>query len=517
MEFPKEQIWWNAAYVFAFLVVTTAFLAGAVFLIRAWMVRSKPTDRNEHGTQLQELSSGKQIEQFEIAESEETRNYASLWFEGNKGHPRNVPLVRSVHHSPIPPAISGGGGRNLHLSVHKRSQPSGARNSLDSNPATICVKKSPPNYINVIPSTLSPDHTRRKRYAPSELMALQQRLPSHSDEGPVLLSSLLRYDVVLPLVIVTSPEEAEARIAECGHFLREQDSVSRVLGLLQLVSLGASEFIYGNPTHFLESFCRQLVHVSRAIAGFDNLREELVDPMVGVKTLRVELLELLLSFVASFCWEHWHLEHIIQSLEGGIGFSSATLGMETFKLSYQGFFLRWDLRPFKVNRPTIFGLFCRFLEAGHVVQPQSSACRRLATLFIECAANTKCLEYRELFPVVAHGITSSDRGSTVAFFYDILTEITSRHLVCCLSAHDVFSLDSVLQAIIRYGLESTQNDRVRHKVANLCQIIGDRFAEVSLWADSSNIGNPSHEELASPLAPGAWRSYLQNTHASFGG
>lgn len=487
----EEHILENAAIFFAALTGATSILALLVFSVRAWLVRTTSAVRNDSAPP-------KEVPALDVLVS--LHDYAYNWF--------NVAKAPSAKFEP--PKIRK--QRWPHRGSHSRS---GIPTNEEFTPDTSNTKslgsgeklppdlkplpKVSPRYLDLIES-ITPILPRK--YLPTELIALQPQ--SHAPPAPLHLSALLNYPSAVAPVDIASPKQAELAIAECVALLSSTDGPSRTFGILRFLRLGCSRGVFTCAVHFVEAYCLVLV---RSVHG-----ELLANQPPALQ-------ELLVSVLGVFCWEHWHLSDILQTLAA----ARPPPGSRALDVLYRRYFEAWKVHPFKVSRATVMGVLCRgYLEMWTRLGP-SHAKTAFPALFRVCASNCECHEHLVLLPILAEAVTAAKRPSALGFFYDILVQMVEPHIACCVEADDVLP-DSILVALIMHGLEAKSMEARTSAHRLKLQIIANHGAwsrdvapattstlEAVLAEQVGLAESLAHEECA---PPGAWQVY--GSHASFG-
>lgn len=466
MHLDEKNVLLNAALLYAALVLVTIVIAAIVFIIRALFTRKSILTTLSLPVSTQAGSGNAQV-----SVDPESQKYAYSWF----GDKKNKILAK--------------------FKFTKSTNPTGSlkQYKLKDWPYTeetktelATTKKSPFRFINVIELSISPLIAEKRKYSIEELFQLQPPLEKPIS-GSVRISLLLQYRSPYPPLRLLSPLQSDDYVVSISHLLQAKDSVAQTLGLLRLVCLSQSRHVFANPVHFLESYCKALVKA----AG---------EPEIFGRQCEI-LREGLFNSVACFCWEHWHLVSALHTMSGPTKTNSPIFAALNF--TYREFFVPWSLDPFNVNRAVIFQIFLCVAQYSLSSLPKANSTHRVATLLKECACNTECLEFRELLPILGQMIASSQKLSNKKFSYEVLAELLQPHVNCCLSAEDVYSLESILQALIRHGLAPDQHNAVREISTKICEDVGLRFTEVSLWVNLDHVHKLS-EKKNSMVAPGAW-------------
>lgn len=476
MDFFQTDIIQTSLCIFAVLVAITTLSAVALFFIRMWMDRTRPDYAASIGLN-GFVSTPIHKPPDKYGGSSSTTSTDSIapyrWF-GEPG------LQMSGK-----PGTSETSRKSRAKEFRQFKWPLGLATLTGENSIS-GLKKSTPCYLDLIASTGSP-FMFKKRYLTKELLSLRPvpvRDPPPDDH--IQLSSLLRYECTLPTSGWVSLQNFERSVSECTVFLQLADPATKNLGLFKLLHLGASDQVYSNPVHFFESYCFIVILAVHTLA---------------ISTQSPDLQSLVVDVVSCFCWEHWHLLYLLTTKK-----EQHSLGAKSLDSLYKQYFLVHNLEPFKLSRPAIYGIFVELCTHALASRPKSEATRRLVALFLECAAETECLEYDLMLPYLARAVTSSYKSSTKSFFYVVLLETVKPHIHCCLKAQDVYSLESVLHALIRHGLDASSTS-VIEKVTQLCRAIGERFAELTIWATTEPPVRANSEIAISYVAPGAWRPF----------
>lgn len=486
MNFLQEAIIRNSLCILGLLVAVTTIFAAGVFLVREWMKRVKP---HQTGVYTEMEAFGDENIQNpprnDVASTLSTvtnlQAYTYHWDEDNHIVPKRpgIPITTRKSSSTRKPITTNGSRNKLVREFQQSDWPVNLNLSAKGTPDR--VKRSP-HYLDMISPPGSP-LMFRKRYPIEELMDLRPLPKSEPHTVPVQLSSLLNYKSQLPLLNSISSPQLELNIAECTLLLRLVDTASKNIGLFKILHLGVSKQIYSNPVHFVESYCHGLVL---------SVRNTLMNAQAP------DLQDLLVNVASCFCWEHWYLLSSLQKLKTMVN-DKQPPGAEALHRTYHGYFLPRKVEPYKLSRPSIFGLLADLCNNSLSSRPKADSTRRLAALFLGSAADTECLEYKVLVPHLADAVSRSCKASTKGFFYVVLLEMVKPHIHCCLAAQDVYSHDSVLFALIKYGLEEPQNS-VRERAKQLYREIGQRHTE--LWTTLNAFLKANGE--GPNVAPGAW-------------
>lgn len=468
MIIDERNVLLNSVLVFSASFIAVSLLAIVVFVTRACISGSAPNAPTPDKDDYPKGQAGLNASQKSYSESQ---NYAYSWFGIGQ------PDVHAERFQVLTNSL------DTTKKFKLKEWPSALLREERKMPPR--AKRAPFRFLNVVESSTSPLLAQRKKYLVEKLLELRPP-PEIQMPASLRILELLHYKNPLPPLRWASPLDAEHVGDQISGFLVEGCPTAQTLGLVRLMSWGQTTRVYANPVHFTEPYCKILV---LACGDLDRLARQ-------SQTLQ----EGLTNCVACFCWEHWHLVDALRTISENNPTSPIYAALNDTNREY---FAKRNSDPFNVSRPVVFDLSVGVTHCALVHFPKANSARRAAALLQECAANTKCGEFRQFLPTIGQAVASSLRPSKKAFFYDVLLNLVRPHVNCCLSAKDVYSLESILQSLIRHALTPDQHMLVRERSGRICHVLGQRFTEVSMWTTAEQ-PEKIPNKISPLIPPGAW-------------
>ncbi|KAG2731274.1 hypothetical protein G9P44_005690 [Scheffersomyces stipitis] len=287
---------------------------------------------------------------------------------------------------------------------------------------------------------------------------LTHRLKSRS----IKMSKILRYSADIPATEFEtawnankSVNDARAKLemneagdsdfetdSDAGSDYGDKNKCTGCIAVLQLLSIGVSDPILGNPNYFLPAF--------------NDLIEHLIDTgqvfQVLVYSVRSHSQLLLLEMMLIYCWSHWNYRSNDSS-------------------AIQRQFQKWNLvEPVVRSRDTIFRYLCNLqlgLAANYTEISLSSTPSFINEgefrihLLLREAVKSFCNDYMQFIPMIAQAVDVAQLHNTKVLFYDLLHVLLQKHSQCCMAEY--LSEDNTdLKALVQHGLWHKHNHRL-HK------------------------------------------------------
>lgn len=301
------------------------------------------------------------------------------------------------------------------------------------------------------------------------------------------MSTLLSCPVGLPQTMFENAWQASKVIREAENIILTTNcKVSRLLLLVQILSIGKSMELLDNSNIFLEAF--------------NDCIENLVD-MGYVFTFFSEssivLKLLLMENLLTYCWSHYRFHDL--------EFKSKHIKEQ---------FDKWNLpHPIVQTRNTIFKILCN-LQLGLNTSSISTTTEeaeienglKLGLVIREVINHSVCNDYIGYMPMIAQAIDISNVDRNKFFFYEILKLLIVKHGKCCMGEY-IQESNIELKTLVQFGMTTNQipiiNDKVREILDMLIKIDG----RIISWK-TINTTNNNYIASAIPLSTEHTENYF---------
>ncbi|KAK6890523.1 hypothetical protein K4I79_000335 [Candida tropicalis] len=284
------------------------------------------------------------------------------------------------------------------------------------------------------------------------------------------MSSLLSCSVGFPRTCFDNAWQASKVIREAESIiLTTTCKVSRLLSLVQLLSVGKSIELLDNPNIFLEAFNDCIENLVDMGYVFNFFSESSV-------VLKLLLMENLLTY----SWSHYRF-HDLEN-------KSRIIRVQ---------FEKWNLpHPIVQTRNTIFKILCN-LQLGlntscistTTEQAEIENGLKLGLVIREVINHSVCNDYIGYMPMIAQAIDISTVDRNKFFFYEILKLLIVKHGKCCMGEY-IQESNIELKTLVQFGMTTNQipiiNDKVKEILEMLIKIDGKIISWKNMTATNNN-------------------------------
>ncbi|RCK58054.1 hypothetical protein Cantr_06930 [Candida viswanathii] len=302
------------------------------------------------------------------------------------------------------------------------------------------------------------------------------------------MSTLLSCPVGFPQTSFENAWKASKDIREAENvILTTNCKVSRVLLLVQILSIGKSKDLLDNPNIFLEAF--------------NDCIENLVD-MGYVFTFfsesSVVLKLLLMENLLTYCWSHYRF-HDLESKSKHIKIQ----------------FGKWNLpHPIVQTRNTIFKILCN-LQLGlntscistTTEQAEIENGLKLGLVIREVINHSVCNDYIGYMPMIAQAIDISTVDRNKFFFYEILKLLIAKHGNCCMGEY-IQESNIELKTLVQYGMTTNQIPIINDKVKEILEMLIKIDGKIISWKNLTTTNNNNYIASAVPLSTEHTENYF---------
>lgn len=284
------------------------------------------------------------------------------------------------------------------------------------------------------------------------------------------MSSLLSCSVGFPRTCFDNAWQASKVIREAESIiLTTTCKVSRLLLLVQLLSVGKSIELLDNPNIFLEAFNDCIENLVDMGYVFNFFSESSV-------VLKLLLMENLLTY----SWSHYRF-HDLENKS------------RIIKVQFE----KWNLpHPIVQTRNTIFKILCN-LQLGlntscistTTEQAEIENGLKLGLVIREVINHSVCNDYIGYMPMIAQAIDISTVDRNKFFFYEILKLLIVKHGKCCMGEY-IQESNIELKTLVQFGMTTNQipiiNDKVKEILEMLIKIDGKIISWKNMTATNNN-------------------------------